>query len=581
MKHHWLSLYNEEQAHKIINNLLKTYGLSMNDIIHIWGTPMLENDDSYDSTGLYPELPLHSMMHLFSSLLMETDIFYQSNMISLALDAGPDNITDPLARDKKFYAGAVSLLGKPHIFSISSPAIFWKIASERYGMEEGSLMALGSASNSEYYEAITKAPRIMSGEDINAAIDWITGLAEMIESLTTDDVGGKFSGYDERFSRAENQISMLVKILQNQSELMINEIIDQIIEKYDLDPKETYLSLSGGYALNCPSNTSVMNKYKFKGFIAPPCVNDSGISLGMGLYAFFNKLGKINFSLGHAYYGDKCTNEESVFDEYSHYIDSITIMDPREAAEDIINHPILWFNGRAEIGPRALGNRSILADPRRIEHKDKLNEIKQRQWWRPVAPIVMKERVSEWFETDYTSPFMLHAFKLIEDRKVQVPGILHLDGSSRVQTLDRSHNSLLYNVLEQFNEITDVPIICNTSLNDRGEPICNTIQEALNFALRKKMGVAYVNGKRIVLKNFDEYGNNKPLPRLEFICEPLSVLDLENANREINPFNLTEKELSIYFNYPIFQEYDLNVEKEVLAFLKIIKYYEKNKTIMY
>lgn len=174
--------------------------------------------------------------------------------------------------------------------------------------------------------------------------------------------------------------------------------IEKIINKYNIDPSNTYLAISGGYGLNCPTNSHLMHKYKFKGLIAPPCINDSGLSLGIALYSFYKKLGKekFEFKFENAYYGDEDLSFYETMERYKNFVSNISSIDSDTVVDDIVNNPIIWFDGRAEVGPRALGRRSILADARSKDSKDKLYKIKQRQWRRPIAPIILEEEVSNW-----------------------------------------------------------------------------------------------------------------------------------------------------------------------------------------
>ena len=221
------------------------------------------------------------------------------------------------------------------------------------------------------------------------------------------------------------------------------------------------------------------------------------------------------FTFKNAYYGDKddferfCSNHE--FDEF---IESITPFDPQQVVNDLEDGPLVWFDGGAEMGPRALGARSLIGDPRKMETKDRLNDIKLRQWWRPVAPIILKDCIEEWFEETFESPYMLHAVKIREEKRAEIPAILHEDNSARFQSICKEDGQdRLYQVIEAFYKKTGVPIICNTSLNDKGEPIINRMDEAMNFALRKKIRIIYLNGNRVVLKNHEHYQKDKPLRR--------------------------------------------------------------------
>lgn len=305
-----------------------------------------------------------------------------------------------------------------------------------------------------------------------------------------------------------------------------------------------------GYMLNCPTNTHLMKKYGFRGFIAPPCISDTGMSMGIALYAFYKQMNRMSFHINHAYYGNSDRDSLSQLlkeNKYAQFIQEISEFHPEQAAEDIMQAPIVWFNGRAEIGPRALGNRSLIADPRFTGFKDELNRIKQRQWWRPVAPIVLEENLNDWFESFCPSPFMLHAFQVRPDKAEQIPAVSHLDNTARVQTMNEYENKMLYDVIKAFMQKTGVPIICNTSLNDRGEPIIDSCEQALNFALRKKIRIVYLNGKRFTLKNHEKYELTQPLERKVNILAFRNEGERQSLLKQYNPYQIPNETLVYYF----------------------------------
>jgi carbamoyltransferase len=146
-----------------------------------------------------------------------------------------------------------------------------------------------------------------------------------------------------------------------------------------------------------------------------------------------------------------------------------------------------WFQGRMEWGPRALGNRSILADPRRADMKDILNlKIKRRESFRPFAPSILREHVAEWFETDDDVPFMMQVYPIREEKRTLIPAVTHVDGSGRLQTVTRDTNPRYYALIEAFRELTGVPMVLNTSFNEN-EPVVCRPEEALDCFLRTKM----------------------------------------------------------------------------------------------
>ena len=215
--------------------------------------------------------------------------------------------------------------------------------------------------------------------------------------------------------------------------------------------------------------------------------------------------------------------------------------------EDIIAAPIVWFDKGSEVGPRALGARSLIGDPRTQETKDQLNIIKQRQWWRPVAPIVLRDHIGEWFEQEFESPYMLHAFTVKEEMRDKVIAILHEDNTARLQSItENDGQDRLYEVIQCFYKKTGIPIVCNTSLNDKGEPIINRIEEALNFALRKGIKVAYFNGKRFELKNHETYPEKEPLRRPFRMQYWNSEEEWKELCKKYNPKNYSSKIIYTY-----------------------------------
>lgn len=515
VKQHRMAFYDEAQFIEVLDQLLMQYGLTSKDIIEIWG---LKNH-CYNPN---PEYTFHCMSHLFASVLSESEIFFQKPILAFVLDGGSDVIGDIKEEEavtgKYQYCSAYfdQKNGITCMERAFSPAVLWNIASIYYGMREGSLMALANASTSRL---LFEVDEILISDHVKKDMEKYEKLIDFFDSvnqMTMDQEGILFDDYDDRFSERENKISMVMKVIQKMSQDIMDKNVQKAVEKHGIKPEDTYLAMTGGFALNCPCNTYLMKKYDFKGFLSVPNVSDSGMALGIGLYTFYAKLGnEFKFSLGNAYHGDEFDAEQFLHNEnYKQFIQSVQEFDPETVVADIIKGPIVWFYGRAEIGPRALGNRSILGDPRSLEAKDRLNEIKQRQWWRPVAPIVLYDAMGEWFEDTIESPYMLHAIQIKKEKQELVKAIVHMDGSARVQTITKEEPaSMLEQVLRAFYKETGVPILCNTSLNDKGEPIIDSIEEAVNFALRKGIIHIYVNGTRVTLMNHEAYRQDKPLTR--------------------------------------------------------------------
>lgn len=564
-KRHNISFKSIDQAVWFINELLANYNLAYDDIIEVWGTPLLPKYVDCFSGKKMEEYTVHSIGHLYSSLMINTGIFYNENILGLSVDGGPDLVLEKKVSEKYLYAGAICKKGEISMTPICSPGWMWIYFRKKYyNLREGTLMALAHASSSTlYYYKNTSLP-LMQLKDFHNIAAYVDDLVAVVWNLKPEDEGVLFSGYDERFSKEENNISMIMKEIQKMSYLIMEKNIEELVERFHIDTEQYYLAISGGYALNCPTNSHLMKKYKFKGLIAPPNVNDSGLSLGFALYAFYNQMNFVNFSLTNAYWGDREINTEQILgdEKYKHYIDNITQLTVEKVVEDICNAPVVWYQGAAEMGPRALGNRSILADPTNTESKINLNEIKQRQWWRPVAPIVLEEDMGDWFEESRKSPFMLQTFRIRPEKLDFVPAIAHLDDTARVQTLSFEDNPILYDVITQFKKAKGVPLLCNTSLNDRNEPIVNSIEEAFNFALRKNIGIMYINGLRVSLKNHTNFYETSPATR------PYSMLFDEERTRisrlkSLNPYSLSTEVLTHYITSELRDKFDLRDKEDV------------------
>ena len=526
LKHHNADFASVDDAKAFINSLLADRGLSMNDINEIWGTPPLQPEAEIPAHLRYS---YHALCHLYSSLLMDTELFKTQKILGFAVDGSPDYYIDRNMNGYYYYCGCYSDGFSVRLFPVSSPAVMWYTFSKLFGMEEGSLMALASASTARLNTGADPVVHVRAGLNDEQLIGYMYRAQNRIYDILNRKVPEKIMAYDERFSEVENSMSMTMKKVQEMSLNVMRETIQKAIKRYHIVPQETYLAMSGGFALNCPTNSALTREFGFKGFLGAPCPNDSGQSLGIGLYSFYKKMGDFQFRLEHAYYGREEKNALSVLNgqQFADYIELVTDDSPKQAVEDILREPVVWFQSRAEIGPRALGNRSLLGDPRASRTKVFLNEIKQRQWWRPVAPVILEDEVGEWFENAWPSPYMLNTFLLRGDKIDKVPAVAHMDSSARVQTVNRNQNPLLYDLLLEFKRRTGVPLLCNTSLNDRGEPMINTAAEAIHFALRKKVKIVHLNQKRVLLKNFDTYCGEAPYPRTYAGLFPKSVHEAE------------------------------------------------------
>lgn len=244
------------------------------------------------------------------------------------------------------------------------------------------------------------------------------------------------------------------------------------------------LCLSGGSFLNCVTNTAVKRMNKFKSIHHFQACGDDGNSVGSALYVAHHIFDEPRYayeSQDLAYLGRK---QEYIEPNYTEVASMI--------AEGKI---VAWFMGASEYGPRALGNRSILADPRTYHNREKINfAVKNREWFRPLAPAVLEEYAHEWFDFDGPSPFMLYTSQVLHPEKI--PAVTHVDGSARHQTVTERQNLPFYRLIKAFQRITGVPVLMNTSLNGNAQPILETEEQAMDFfRINTSIDAIVINGR--------------------------------------------------------------------------------------
>lgn len=243
------------------------------------------------------------------------------------------------------------------------------------------------------------------------------------------------------------------------------------------------LCLAGGVALNCVLNARIRDKGPFKHVWVQPASGDAGTALGAAIWidAKERKSSSKDFEMTHAYWGPGYTD-----DEIEKFITWAKV--PYRKLENIAEETagilasgkiIGWFQGRMEFGPRALGSRSILASPIHPEMQAKLNEVKDREDFRPVAPVVLEEDAAEWFQNASYSPFMLFVYDVKADKADKIPAVRHVDGTARIQTVNRQQHPLYYDLIKAFKEKTGVPVLINTSFNTLGKPVVCTPRDAI------------------------------------------------------------------------------------------------------
>ena len=515
VKHHAVPMFGEDGLVALLNDLLAEEQLTLEDMSGVWGTPGLTGIDAFPAFAKSPG-SFHCLAHLWTTFLIDTELFKTGTVVGLAMDGGPDFDLE-LGSVEQYYVGGVSRNGEVALLRpISSPAVLYKAAHKLLGLEPGSLMAVANTDPAELDLDLEPILRIMP--HLTGPAQWPPAL-RLVQDLVdraTHAYGPGAADPASPLTPHETVASAVGKAIQTISQHIAMRNVTELLAAGGIDPREAYLGMSGGFALNCPTNSFLLEHFGFRGLLAPPCANDGGQALGIGLLAF-HQLGHLDtrsFRFDTPFLGRDQLEVETALAQWKPWIEEITDFDLETFLDDVTNDVIAWVDGAAEIGPRALGHRSLLGDPRRIRTKDRLNQLKRRQWWRPVAPIVLEASVGDWFVGGRPSPYMLEVFDIRPERVGLVPAIAHIDGTARIQTISAVVDPRLAQILGGFCERTGVPILCNTSLNDKREPIVDNASQALNFCVRRGVEVAYLGGRRVVLRRaVNKVAPDGPEPR--------------------------------------------------------------------
>jgi carbamoyltransferase len=319
----------------------------------------------------------------------------------------------------------------------------------------------------------------------------------------TPELGAMFSDYmSERLGPSRDPAAPVEKIHRDGAaslQARLEEVLFEMLRALHARTKQKAVCLAGGVAFNCVANGKIFDQTPFEQIFLQPASGDAGLAIGAAYFVHHQILGQPrSFVMEDAYWGPGYTPEQIRAAIASSRLrgEGLEIAElpeeviAKEAAKEIAAGKILgWFQGRAEWGPRALGNRSIVADPRRPDMKDILNaRIKHREMFRPFAPSVLAEATGEYFEKSYPCPFMTQAYSVRPEKRGAIPAPTHVDGTGRLQTVTRQANPRYWGLIREFANLTGVPVVLNTSFNDN-EPIVCRPEEAIECFLRTKMDV--------------------------------------------------------------------------------------------
>lgn len=356
--------------------------------------------------------------------------------------------------------------------------------------EEGTVMALAACGGPTYVEKFRDLVTLLPDGQFRINRDYI--------SFDTHGLVRPFKPkFYETFGPARARSDTLTdhhRDLARALQVTIEETILHIVRDMEKRQTSRNLVISGGVGLNCVANARILRDTSFQRVWVPPCASDTGAPFGSALWHWHQTLGKPRtFELKHPFYGASFTDRDitSALDAAGLTYERLEESDLlARVAQDLAAQNIVgWFQGRAEMGPRALGNRSILSDARDNKIKDLLNaKIKHREAFRPFAPAVLWERSAEFFEISQPDPFMTLAPKIRADKLHLIPAAAHVDGTGRIQTVHREENPRYYGVIEAYAKLTGIPVLLNTSFN-RQEPVVNSPAHAISCFLRTDMDV--------------------------------------------------------------------------------------------
>ncbi|MCH8847235.1 MAG: carbamoyltransferase [Proteobacteria bacterium] len=415
----------------------------------------------------------------------------------------------------------------PHSLGIFYQALTQYLGFPHYG-DEYKVMGLAPYGKPEYMDEMHQIVQLQKDGAYRLNLDYFRHHKEMIayewddgapvfSSLFSDELADLLGPARQDGDELTQKHKNIAHSIQAMYEEAFFHLLNKLHEKYRMDS----VTLAGGCAMNSVANGKVTRNTPFKHVYIQSAAGDAGGAIGAA-FAAWNDLnidtpssqtfspageGTGRFAMDHAYWGPSFSNKEigqllaekgEELQKKGCKIEQIEDENElcRRTAEAIADGKVIgWFQGRMEWGPRALGNRSIICDPRRADMKDILNQkIKRRESFRPFAPSILREAVSAWFEQDDDVPFMMKVFQIREEKRSEIPAVTHVDGSGRLQTVCEKTNPRYYRLIEAFRDITGVPLVLNTSFNEN-EPIVNTPEEAYACFYRTKMDM-------LVMENF-------------------------------------------------------------------------------
>jgi carbamoyltransferase len=470
----------------------------------------------------------HHLAHLSSAFLVSP--FEEAVVVSVdgfgdfasaAWGVGRGEIIE--VEDKVFF---------PHSLGIFYEALTQYLGFPNYG-DEYKVMGLASYGESNFLEEMRKIVFLEQDGSYRLNLDYFRHHKEKVPYEWEDgapSVGALFTPALENLlgpaRKSGEDLTQRHKDIARSVQAMYEEAFFNLLNMLHRRHRLDFLALAGGCGMNSVANGKILANTPFKRLYVQSAAGDAGGAIGAAFQVWHASDGPVTgaegyhrrFHMDHAYWGPQFSTQEigilleTKKAELSAAECQVRRVDDerqlcRETAESIAAGKVIgWFQGRMEWGPRALGNRSILCDPRRGDIRDLLNlKIKRRESFRPFAPSILRESVLEWFETDDDVPFMMQVYPIRKEKRALIPAVTHVDGSGRLQTVHRDANPRYYRLIQEFYDLTGVPMLLNTSFNEN-EPVVCRPEEALNCFLRTQMDVLVLGDFVITRLNSSSLG---------------------------------------------------------------------------
>jgi carbamoyltransferase len=399
----------------------------------------------------------------------------------------------------------------PHSLGLFYLSLTQYLGFPKYG-DEYKVMGLAAYGEPVYLDKLRQVVHLNSNGGFNLNLDYFIHHSKGV-TMTWDggepEVGHAYSGDMEKsFGPVRTSGEQITKRHENiaaSMQAIYEEAFFHLLNYVYNKTKMPVLCLAGGCAMNSVANGKIFDKTPFREVYIQAAAGDAGGALGAAYYVWNQILNKPrDFVMEHTYWGPQFSEAEisnelrAKSKKLKEKECKITKIEDEEklcklTAKSIAEGKVVgWFQGRMEWGPRALGNRSIVVDPRRAEMKEILNaRIKRREPFRPFAPSILLEKTGEYFEKDYPDPFMIKVYPIRPEKRSVIPAVAHVDGSGRLQTVQKEGNFLFWQLIKEFENLTGVPVVLNTSFNEN-EPIVCTPQEALDCFFKTKMDVLVI-----------------------------------------------------------------------------------------